>query len=286
VAAGLRKSSNKAIEALGLPLLRAYWRLLVGEANHHGLPVVSLGSGTGAIEHDLSARAPPRHGLTLVDPNPRSWQAETAAPGIAPHFPVLSTALRKRPELQGGALFVNWPNPSDLPKFEPDEPEYDLAALATMRPALVLMAIESLGASGSYGLLSFFRDHVPDLAAIVLPEVAAVDFLELRRDDIPGPSPRVLRTLPRYRVVWSTARLVGCEKGAPPPASVPEAWLLSFRAGCVRYLLLRRDDVELAPETVAKAEALRREIVPPLPPEPAARMITGFAGLAFGAGAL
>jgi len=166
-----------------MPLLRRYFGALLAMGRNDRLPVVSVGSGTGAVEAWLHAnvgasvaaagahdgtqqRAQQRHGddaapdtasggrLICVDPAPHSFQcAHASAPGRLPDY---ATCLELVDDGAAGVaagrclMMINWPPPSDRTSFDVD-------AIRLLRPVAVLLVVDTSGSAGTESMMAWLR---------------------------------------------------------------------------------------------------------------------------------
>ena len=131
---------NATITAIGLEILGDFHR----DFSKNGLPLISVGSGSGYIEKLLANvyQTP----LICVDP---------VAPTICaqkPEYAYVSHLCMGRPAYIGACnVFINWPFPTAL------NSGYDMEAIETLQPDNILLIISTCGLSGSARLLSFVK---------------------------------------------------------------------------------------------------------------------------------
>lgn len=143
---------NTCLQKFGLDVLRQWY----GEMDANCLPTVSVASGVGSVEAAIQSAERP---IICVDPDPDSFQPHdprSAVLGarIAPHFATCAELVLARPQLVGGCnLLLNWPEGDDRGR-------YDIDAIQRLRPACILMLVETTGGGGSDALQQFLRQHV------------------------------------------------------------------------------------------------------------------------------
>jgi hypothetical protein len=134
---------NRGIRSLGHDLVLTYVQHLAD--SYDDCPIVSLGSGMGAIESMFPADVAPR--LIYVDPDYGVYRYdEPNGSGMAfrtPDFDTVRDLVATRPEIVGACvLFLDWchPNASDI----------DMEAVELLRPRGILAIIERLGTRNGY----------------------------------------------------------------------------------------------------------------------------------------
>lgn len=143
---------NPCLRRFGLPALRACYNAM--DAN--GLPTVSVASGTGSVEAAIQHPARP---IFCVDPEPNSFQPHDPRNAdlnvrIDPHAASCANLVADHPTLVGSCnLMLNWPEGDAVGR-------YDIDAIARLRPARILLLIESTGGSGSDALYAFLNANV------------------------------------------------------------------------------------------------------------------------------
>lgn len=122
-----------------------------GPAVRRGLPIVSVGSGDGALELWLKLA----HGCEMicVDPDPLVWEDRQVL-HLAPDYATVPDLVCKRPELVGNCFVLfNW--------TFPNEQSYDYAALELLRPLTALSVYEPPGGAHSSTYHSFLAGLEP-----------------------------------------------------------------------------------------------------------------------------
>lgn len=118
------------------------------------LPLISVGSGMGVIEHLVKTQYPSTS-IICVDPNPTEWKSVgRSEPFLAPHYPLVDDLLHEHKELVGNCvLLLNWccPNNSD----------YDYNAVMQLQPVAILTLVEFFyGSNGAAGGKKFFEKYL------------------------------------------------------------------------------------------------------------------------------
>jgi hypothetical protein len=128
---------NKGVRSFGVDVVVAHVKSF-SSSNGCTLPVVSVGSGMGAVE-SLTDGVP----WILVDPAPMSfanhpddYDGEGAVePLRMPDYPLVKDLVLAKPEIVGNCLlFLNW--------CEPNDSDYDYEAVEQLKPRGVLSLIE------------------------------------------------------------------------------------------------------------------------------------------------
>ena len=145
---------NKGVRAIGkervVKLLRHF-------GNGYSVPIVSVGSGMGAIE---SMASDVKGGWVCVDPDWKSYHTgqvvheglaeEHRKPFIVPEYPLVKQLVKARPEIVGNCcVFLNW--------CDPNESDYDAEAVDLLRPIGIMTVMERFGES--YGAAGGERFH-------------------------------------------------------------------------------------------------------------------------------
>lgn len=132
-------------------------------------PIVSVGSGNGAIEHFLASglglnlsdkKADSR--IVCIDPEPESYVPYLPNMGcLPPDYPTVRDALQKR-DLKGCILLLIWPEPTKLKTQPLDYLPYDVEALLLLQPKKVFLFYCATGTAGSDLLHNWLDPNIPD----------------------------------------------------------------------------------------------------------------------------
>lgn len=101
--------------------------------------IVSVGSGTGAYEFEISEGRPDlRARLILVDPAPSSFQpVRSNGREIAPHYATVTDLVAARPEVVGHCIvLLLWALPNDM--------SYDADAIDALQPRGIVSLTEAI----------------------------------------------------------------------------------------------------------------------------------------------
>jgi hypothetical protein len=134
---------NKGIRALGkgqvVDLLKRF-------GDCYSVPIVSVGSGMGAIE---SVVPDVKGGWVCVDPDWKSYAKQFVHEGLAekywipftaPKYSLVKQLVEARPEIVGNCcVFLNW--------CDPNESDYDIEAVELLKPLGIMAVIERFGKS-------------------------------------------------------------------------------------------------------------------------------------------
>ncbi len=126
---------NKGIKSFGEQEVK---KILESFYKKFNIPIVSIGSGSGSIEHYTKSTI----NWILVDPKPSSFHGSVV---IEPHFSYVDDLINNKPEIVGNCLlFLNW--------CDPNESEYDYEAIIKLKPIAIFSIYEiyenSYGAAG------------------------------------------------------------------------------------------------------------------------------------------
>ena len=138
---------NKAVKALGLPLLQQYYNEFCKRALEQNCSIVSVGSGLGTVEsalqHGASESGTPNT-IICIDPEPTSFQIRDKSntrTEKAPDYATVDDMLQKfSDEEKKFALFINWALPNDS--------TYDFDAISKLDPMFILVVCDTSGGSG------------------------------------------------------------------------------------------------------------------------------------------
>ncbi len=102
------------------------------------IPIVSIGSGSGSIEHYTKSNI----NWILIDPNPISFHGSVI---MEPNFSYIDDLITDNPNIVGNCLlFLNWCDPNDS--------EYDYEAIIKLQPIAICSIYDiyddSYGAAG------------------------------------------------------------------------------------------------------------------------------------------
>lgn len=112
------------------------------------LPIISVGSGNGQTEYELSKCDGIR--VICVDPHPGTWKdSEDSKLYKDADYPTVQVMLREKPELKGSHLLLIWPSP-DL--------DYSIDAIELLEPATCTIMFEKTGIAGSKRLQQWIAD--------------------------------------------------------------------------------------------------------------------------------
>lgn len=138
---------NKGIKCFSCDVVLDHMRKFY-QAYGGQLPIISVGSGIGAIEYLFQIQDGIM--ITCVDPNPMSYayvyqNSDLTQPFITPHYSHVGDLIAECPDLVGHCLlFLNW--------CEPNQSKYDYDAIRQLQPVGVLTIIERfLGDAGCAG---------------------------------------------------------------------------------------------------------------------------------------
>ncbi len=102
------------------------------------LPIISVGSGNGYTENELSKCGGMQ--VICVDPKPGVWKDEEELKLYKDaDYPTVQVMLREKPELKGSHLLLIWPSP-DL--------EYSIEAIELLEPTTCTILFEKTGVAG------------------------------------------------------------------------------------------------------------------------------------------
>ena len=135
----LENYMSMGVDALGLEKVSEYFELLPKD-----LPVVSVGSGSGALEKHLDSK----HGTDIicVDPLEEIFLKTPAKYCKKPAYPRVTDLLLDQPHLVGNcSLFLNWSSPV----FS----VYDYDALVALKPRYLLWIGDTMGNAAGYKML-------------------------------------------------------------------------------------------------------------------------------------
>jgi hypothetical protein len=97
---------------------------------HPELPIVSLGSGNGAVEYLLSKWCKNSYNWILLDPDPLSWS--TGKLFMAPNYPRDKDLMEAKPEIYNNCiLFLN--------SIDPRGSNYDEKCVKKLRPLFIIL---------------------------------------------------------------------------------------------------------------------------------------------------
>lgn len=134
----------------------AHFRWFSEYSKRNNLPIVSVGSGNGALELWLKDKFDCE--IVCTDPDPLEWNADQGSGRrqvlhMAPAAATVPELLETRPELKGECLALfNWTYPSK---------SYDFEALIALRPQMFLSVYEPPGAAHSSSFHRFLGSMGP-----------------------------------------------------------------------------------------------------------------------------
>lgn len=133
-----------------------FLRQFAAYSRQHRLPIVSVGSGCGGLEHWMVDTFGCQ--IYCCDPDPCAWATRCGRSAVVVMEPAAATVgelLDRHPELGGGCLALfNWPDPAL---------DYDYEALDTLVPILTLSLYS--GAAHSSDFHKFFNGMTPPAPA-------------------------------------------------------------------------------------------------------------------------
>jgi hypothetical protein len=130
---------NKGIKSFGTTKVK---NILISFYKRYNLPIISIGSGSGSIEHYSELKD-----YILIDPNPTSFSGIII---IEPHFPYVDNLIEYKPSIIGNCIvFLNW--------CEPNNNNYDYEAIIKLKPIAICSIYEEYkGGYGAAGSECFF----------------------------------------------------------------------------------------------------------------------------------
>jgi hypothetical protein len=148
---------SHGIRHLGLEIVHQHLSTLVGEnRDSKGLPIVSVGSGSGYVERLLQKRLgldETTQTVICVDPSPAAFLgvAPKECGGIAPLCASVDELVELEPKLVDNCILLcNWPSPNDS--------SFDFYALFQLRPVHATFVIETTtGVAGGSRLHKFLH---------------------------------------------------------------------------------------------------------------------------------
>ncbi len=135
---------NKGIESFGEAKVK---QILESFYNRYKLPIVSVGSGSGSIEHYTNNNNNNIEWI-LIDPEPSSFHGVVI---MEPNYEYIDNLIRDKPQIIGNCiLFLNW--------CEPNYSEYDYEAIIKLQPIAICSIYEEYNeACGAAGGEKFYE---------------------------------------------------------------------------------------------------------------------------------
>ncbi len=132
---------NKGIKSFGEVKIK---QILKSFYERYNLPIVSIGSGSGSIEHYTKDSIK----WILIDPQPESFHGSVI---MEPNYSYLDELINTNPNIIGNCLlFLNW--------CYPNESEYDYEAIIKLQPIAICSIYEEFNSSnGAAGGEKFFQ---------------------------------------------------------------------------------------------------------------------------------
>lgn len=142
---GYNKYFSSGINDIGIATVKRYVKRLLKLSQ---LPIISVGSGSGVVEHLLDQTFD--IDIICVDPDPSSFSTAPESMGKKPKYPRVSDLIKDQPTIVGNCiLFLNWSTPN--------ESTYDYDALVALCPNYVLWIGEPSGSAGGAIMLQWLK---------------------------------------------------------------------------------------------------------------------------------
>jgi hypothetical protein len=150
--------------------------------------VVSVGSGSGALEQELSRLGVKN--IICCDPAPGVWRrrGKYGVTGLQPAFATVQDLVKAQPELVNNVVLL-------LPWCNPNESSYDIEAVIDLRPASIVSVYETKGAAGGFRMHRWLESQGLS-APMMLPELPL---------EAPG-------TLDAYTTIYQRQRFIAPSK--------------------------------------------------------------------------
>jgi hypothetical protein len=177
---------NRGITSFGVNVVIDHLQCF-SSANGPAIPLVSIGSGVGALE-SMTPNLP----WILVDPDPTSFAcADPILPQRPPDYPLVRDLLSQRSDLVGNCCVVlNW--------CEPNNSTYDYDAIVDLRPRAVWALHELF--YGSNGAAGGERFHEWRSASLLGKPTTLEDYVMITESSL-LPHPQSESTMD-IRIAW------------------------------------------------------------------------------------
>jgi hypothetical protein len=136
---------NKGIQSFGEAKVK---QILESFNKRYNLPIVSIGSGSGSIEHYTNNLQSNNIKWILIDPAPVSFHGNLV---MEPNYSYVDDLINTNPNIIGNCLlFLNWCDPNDS--------EYDYEAIIKLQPIAICSVYEEYESyNGAAGGEKFFN---------------------------------------------------------------------------------------------------------------------------------